>query len=262
MELGLGDKRALIMGSTRGMGRAIAERLAHEGARVALCGRELATAAQVAEEINAATHNNARGYALDLGQDSSVEALIAALDADFGGIDIILCNGGGPPPGRVADVAPELWMAQFQPMFVNQLRLVSAFLPGMRERKWGRILVLSSSGVLQPIPNLGISNALRSSLIGWAKTLSNEVAPDGVTVNTIMPGRIKTDRVDQIDAAAAEREGKTVEEIVRASRATIPIARYGTVEEFADVAAFLMSERASYVTGGLIRVDGGAVRSV
>ena len=147
-------------------------------------------------------------------------------------------------------------------MFVNQISIVNAFLPGMRERGWGRILVISSSGIAQPIPNLGISNAIRASQVGWAKTLSSETAADGVTVNTIAPGRIHTDRVDQIDAAGAANQGKTIDEIVRASHAVIPMGRYGTVAEFADTAVYLLSENASYVTGSVVRVDGGMIRGV
>lgn len=257
MELGLSDRRALVMGSTRGIGFGIADRLATEGARVAVCGRQQSSAIDAAGKINGAT-----GYALDLGDATSVDRLIAAVEADFGGLDIIVCNGGGPPPGSVAEVTPEVWEAQFQSMFVNQVRIVSAFLGPMRERQWGRVLIVASSGVIQPIVNLGISNALRSSLLAWAKTLAGEVAADGVTVNTILPGRIQTSRVDQIDAAAAERQGKPVADIVSASQAAIPARRYGTVEEIADVGVFLLSDRASYVTGGITRVDGGMIRSV
>ena len=147
-------------------------------------------------------------------------------------------------------------------MFLSLVDITNAFLPGMRERGWGRVLVTSSSGIVQPIPGLGISNTLRGALLGWAKTLAGEVAADGVTVNTILPGRIHTDRVDQIDAAAAERQGKTVADVVKASLATIPGGRYGTVEEYAAVAAFLVSARASYVTGSVVRVDGGVIRGV
>lgn len=258
MDFELKDRRALVMGSTRGMGNAIAKGLAAEGAAVALCGRDITDAETAAKQIG----GSARGYGLDLSDDGSVAALITALEADFGGLDLILCNGGGPPPGPIADVTAEVWQAQFQSMFVNQTRIVNAFLPGMRERGHGRVLILASSGVVQPIPNLGISNSLRSAMLGWGKTLAGEVAADGVTVNMILPGRIHTDRVDQIDKAAAERQGKPVEEIVRASRATIPAGRYGTVEEFADVAVFLLSARAGYVTGGVIRVDGGFIRGV
>lgn len=258
MDLGLKDRRALVMGSTRGIGYAIANGLAVEGARVAVSGRDLANAEAAADDMG----ENARAHALDLSDDASVAALISALENDFGGLDLIVCNGGGPSPGNIAEVAPESWMTQFQTMFVNQIRIVNAFLPGMRDRGWGRILVLSSSAVVQPIENLGMSNTIRAGQRGWAKTLSNEVALDGVTVNTLLPGRIHTARVDQIDAAAAERHGKTVAEIVRASHAAIPMGRYGTVEECADVAVFILSDRAGYMTGAVTRVDGGMIRSV
>lgn len=257
MDLGLDGKRALVMGSTRGMGYGIAEGLAAEGAKVAVCGRKLDDAKSAAAKIGDA----AKGYTLDLSNEASVTALVDAVKADFGEIDIVVCNGGGPPPGEISAVAPEVWTAQFQPMFVNQVRIVNAFLPGMRSRKWGRILSISSSGAVQPIPALGISNAIRGALVGWVKTLSGEVAKDGVTVNTIAPGRIQTERVDQIDNAAAEKQGKPVEEIVRASQATIPAGRYGTVAEFADTAVFLLSDRAGYITGSYIRVDGGYIRA-
>lgn len=257
MDLGLEGKRALVMGSTRGMGQGIAARLAAEGASVAVCGRKLGDAEAAAAEIA-----GSRAYALDLADETSIGALIDAVKADFGDLDIIVCNGGGPPPGSIADVSAETWAAQFQTMFINQLTIVNTFLPGMRERGWGRILVVSSSGIVQPIPNLGISNAIRASQVGWAKTLSSEVAPDGVTVNTVAPGRIHTDRVNQIDAAAAEKQGKSVEDIARASHATIPMGRYGTVAEFADTAVYLLSDNASYITGSIVKVDGGMIRGV
>lgn len=257
MDLGLKEKRALVMGSTRGMGRGIAERLSAEGAMVAVCGRNRSDADSVATELD-----NANAYSLNLSDTGSVAALIDAVQADFGGLDIIVCNGGGPPPGNIADVDADTWAAQFQAMFINQLSIVNAFLPGMRERGWGRVLVISSSGIVQPIQNLGISNAIRASQVGWAKTLSSEVAGDGVTVNTLAPGRIHTDRVDQIDAAAAKKQSKSVEEIARASHATIPMGRYGTVAEFADTAAYLLSANASYITGSVVKVDGGMIRGV
>lgn len=257
MDLGLKGRTAIVMGSTRGMGCGIARGLSREGARVAVCGRKHEDAAGVA-----ATLDDAKGYALDLSDAKSADALVGAVGKDFGTVDIVVCNGGGPPPGDVAAVGFDVWTAQFQTMFVNQLRIVNAFLPGMRQRKWGRILVVSSSGIQQPIPNLGISNALRAAQLGWAKTLSSEVAKDGVTVNTVVPGRIHTERVEQIDAAAADKQGKPIEDIVRASQAQIPAGRYGTVEEFADTAVYLLSANASYVTGGVIRVDGGYIRGV
>jgi 3-oxoacyl-[acyl-carrier protein] reductase len=145
-------------------------------------------------------------------------------------------------------------------MFLGHCQITAHFLPGMRTRGWGRILVCSSSGAVQPIPALAISNTYRAGLIAWAKTLSSEVAADGVTVNTILPGRIKTERLDEIDLAAAKRAGKPVDEVIAASVTTIPTGRYGTIEEFAAMAVFLLSARASYVTGTVLRVDGGFIR--
>lgn len=258
MDLGLKDKRALVLGSTRGMGRRIAEVLAEEGARVAVCGRKADDAQAVAADIGAA----ARAYGVDLADRSSVAALIDCCGSDFGGIDIVVNNGGGPPPGNIAEVSTELWEAQFRPIFLSQVEIAGAFLPGMRERLWGRILVVASSGTVQPIPHLGISNTLRVALTNWAKTLAGEVAADGVTVNTILPGRIQTERVNQIDENAAKTQNKTVEQVRAESRATIPADRYGTVDEFAKVAAFLVSDCASYVTGTVTRVDGGYIRGV
>jgi 3-oxoacyl-[acyl-carrier protein] reductase len=260
VDLGLKDRRALVLGSTRGIGRGIAEVLAAEGASVAVCGRSRSES--VAAGIAERSGTTARGYALDLADSASVSALIDSVSKDFGGIDLLLLNGGGPPPGGVAGLDGAVWQAQFRPMFLSQVAIANAFLPGMRERHFGRILVTSSSGAVQPIPSLGISNTLRGALLSWAKTLSAEVAADGVTVNTVLPGRIQTERVDEIDDAAAARQSVPVEEIVRTSKAAIPMGRYGTVEEYASVAAFLLSARASYVTGAVVRIDGGYIRGV
>ena len=202
MDLGLKDKRALVLGSTRGIGRGIAEVLGQEGAQVAVCGRDADGAKGLAAKIAERNSVTARSYALDLTDSTSVTALIDAATADFGGFDIVVNNGGGPPPGGVATVTTDVWEAQFRPMFLSQLEITNAFLPGMRERRWGRVLVTSSSGAVQPIAHLGISNTLRASLLTWAKSMASEVAADGVTVNTILPGRIHTDRVDQIDEIA------------------------------------------------------------
>ena len=260
MDLGLKGKRALVMGSSAGIGLGIAEILAAEGASVAICGRR--DTARIAEDLAKKTGSTVRGYHLDLADDASVAGLIEAVGNDFRGIDIVVMNGGGPPPGGVLGVEPDVWEAQFRPMFLNQVKIAMAFLGGMRERRWGRILVTSSSGAVQPIPALGISNTLRASLLSWAKSLSSEIAADGVTVNTVLPGRIQTDRVDEIDAAAAKRQGKPVEEIVSSSQATIPMGRYGTVDEYAKVCVFLLSACAGYVTGSVVRVDGGYIRAV
>jgi len=262
VDLGLTGKRALVLGGSRGLGKGIAEQLTAEGADVAICGRDGAAMQAQAADLAAQTGRTVRGYALDLADVSSVATLIESVRNDFNEIDIVINNGGGPPPRKIADVGTEGWEQQFRPMVVSQLEIANAFLAGMRDRGWGRILVISSSGAVQPIPGLGISNTLRGSLIGWAKTLSTEVAADGVTVNAIMPGRIHTDRVDSIDANASKNQGVPVEDIVKASHATIPAGRYGTAEEFSKVACFLVSDCAGYVTGSAIRVDGGYIRSV
>lgn len=262
MDLGLKDKRALILGSTRGIGRGIADVLAQEGASIAVCGRNADDASKVAEEINGNTGATTRSYGVDLADQESVAALIEACGSDFNGIDVLINNGGGPPPGGVAGVSMETWEAQYRPLFLSQVEIANAFLPGMRDRNWGRILVVASSGTVQPIPHLGISNTLRVALTNWAKTLAGEVAADGVTVNSILPGRIHTARVDSIDVNASKTQNKDVEQIRAESRATIPADRYGTVDEFAKVAAFLVSACASYVTGTVTRVDGGFIRGV
>ena len=262
MDLGLKGRRALVLGATRGLGRGIAEALAAEGATLAITGRSPDDAKSVAAEIASRYSATVHGLAFDAVDAASADALVDAAKAALGDVDVLVLNGGGPPPGPVTAVTDETWQQQFQAQFLSFVTITNAFLPGMRERKWGRVLVSSSSGVVQPIPNIGISNSLRSSLLGWAKTLSTEVARDGVTVNTILPGRIQTDRVDQIDAANAERTGQTIDQIKAASIASIPAGRVGTPEEYGAVAAFVLSDKAGYVTGSTIRVDGGQIRAV
>ena len=261
MDLGLKGKRALVLSSSRGLGRGIAEAIAAEGADVMLTARSEDKLKAAAEAINSRGAGRASYMVADLKADLDTihDKAVAALG---GPIDILVANTGGPPAGTALGVADDLWTTQFESMVLPVIKLSGLVIAGMRERKFGRILIVASSGVIQPIPTLVISNALRSSLVGWAKTMSTEVAADGVTVNMILPGRIETDRTGELDAANAKKQSKSVDEIAAAARAAIPAGRYGQVKEFADVACFLVSERASYVTGGLIRVDGGAIRSV
>ena len=260
MDLGLSGKRALVLSSSRGLGLGVAQSLAAEGANVMMTARSGDRLNAAAEAINAKRKGRAHAHVADL--KDNVEAIHkTAMDA-LGGIDILVANTGGPPARTALTVQPDEWVPYFEAMVVPVIKLMGLVLPGMRERKWGRILTVASTGVVQPIPNLVISNALRSSIVGWSKTLSGEVAKEGITVNVVLPGRIKTDRTTEIDSAAAKTQGKTVADVEAASLATIPMARYGKVQEFADVVCFLASERASYVTGSLVRVDGGAVRSV
>jgi 3-oxoacyl-[acyl-carrier protein] reductase len=257
MDLGLENRQALVTGASRGLGRAIAATLAAEGAQVVAVARNLERLNDlVASSLGGRGSITAR--ACDLGDSSAIEALGKLLQE----VDILVLNTGGPPPGPASDTTDAVWSAQFEAMFLSAIRLTRLALPGMRERGFGRILAVVSSGVIQPIPNLGISNALRAALVGWCKTLAGEVAAEGITVNCIAPGRIATDRVAELDQGRAKREGLDIGQVEKDARAAIPAGRYGDAAEFAAVAAFLASSRASYMTGGMIRVDGGMIRSV
>jgi 3-oxoacyl-[acyl-carrier protein] reductase len=260
VDLGLKGKRALVLSSSRGLGKACAESLAAEGADVVLTARSSDQLTAAMDGINAKGSGRAYKVVGDLSRDA--ERIYLHANDQLGGIDILIANTGGPPAGTALAVKPEQWTPQFEAIVVPVYTIAGLVLPGMRERGFGRIITIASTSVQQPLPNLVLSNALRSSIVGWSKTLSAEVARDGITVNMVLPGRILTDRTGQLDAANAKAQGKTVAEITEAMLASIPAGRYGRVEEFADVVCFLASARASYVTGSMIRVDGGAVRHV
>jgi 3-oxoacyl-[acyl-carrier protein] reductase len=256
MNLGLENRRALVTGASRGLGRAIALALAAEGAAVTAVARNAERLSQLTTAVSGPGSVTTR--VCDLSDPAAIQGLTGVLE----NLDVLVLNTGGPPPGTAADTADALWSAQFEAMFLSVVRLTRLALPGMRKRGFGRIIAVVSSGVIQPIPNLAISNAIRLALVGWAKTLATEVAGQGITVNCLAPGRIATDRLAELDQGRAKREAISLDEVERQSRATIPAGRYGESEEFASMAAFLASTQASYMTGGVIRIDGGMIRSV
>lgn len=256
MDLGLTDKRALVLGASRGLGAAIARTLAAEGAQVVAAARSVDRIEAWKADAAPGTAARVAAAAVDMADLASIDALLDSV----GEIDCLLLNAGGPPPGAAMEQDRAAWLKHFEPMAANLFHVAGRLLPGMIDRGWGRILTVASSGVEQPIPNLALSNGIRGAVAGWSKTLAAEVARHGVTVNLILPGRIATQRVGELDAANAKKQGKSVEDVATASAAAIPAGRYGDPQEFADMATFLLSARASYVTGSMIRVDGGATR--
>lgn len=257
MDLGVAGRVALVGASTSGLGEAVARALGAEGARVVVTGRRGDRAREIAAELPQAI-----GVEVDLGDPDAVDAMLkVAIDA-FGPPEIVVLNGPGPKPGRAAELSPEAVSSALGSLLGAHVGLVSRVLPAMRAAKWGRILAIGSSGVLAPLPNLALSNLGRQGLGGYLKTLAAEVAADGVTVNLLLPGRIGTRRVAELDQMAADARGIAVEEVVTESLRSIPAGRYGRPEEFGALAAFLCSAAASYVTGTATRCDGGLHRQL
>lgn len=266
MDLGLRGKVAIVSGASKGLGRAIAEGLAVEGAAVAICSRSEGAIIATAEAINSnAQVAAAGGQAVPVVADVSREADIARLAGQalerWGRVDILVTNAGGPPSGPLASLADGHWESAVQSLLFSAIRLSRHVIPSMQERRWGRILHVASFAVKQPIPNLGLSNAVRMAVVGLAKTQAIELAPYNILVNTICPGPIATERLETLNRQFAEREGVPYDAAVqRLWISQIPLGRLGEPVEFANLAVFLASERASFITGGTFQVDGGAVR--
>lgn len=262
MDLGLEGNVALVLAASRGLGRAIATELAREGARVVISSRDEDALAQTAAEVGEETGAEMDHRAADLTRVEDIRALISHTADRFGGVDILVNNTGGPPAGGFEDFEDEAWQTAFEQILLSVVRSVRGVLPFMRERGGGRIVNVASSSIKQPIENLLLSNTFRAGLAGLAKSLAAELAPNGILINTLGPGRISTARSASIDASRADALGVSVEEVRSQVEAQIPLGRYGTPEEFARVAAFLASPANSYVTGQAILVDGGMVRAL
>ncbi len=262
MDLGLKGKVALITGASSGLGRAIAEELAVEGADVVICARRADQLAEVAKSIEATTKRTVHAITADLAKPGEAARVVHDTIAAKGRIDVLLTNGGGPPSLPFEQTTLEQWHSAIAMNLESALELCRAALPGMKERKWGRILTLTSITVKQPVENLILSNSVRAAVTGFARTLANEVAPFNITVNNLLPGYTRTERLGGLASAVSARKGITEAQAYSVWESQIPMGRLGEPREFAALAAFLASERASYITGQSVAVDGGWIKSL
>src|SRR5688572_1596229 len=262
MDLGLRDKVALVAASSQGLGLAVAEELAAEGAKLIMCARGEDTLRKASDSIARSTGVEILGVGGDLTSLDDIQRIVSTGLNRFGRIDILVTNSGGPPSGTFDTFTNDDWENAVRGLLTSVINLTRLVLPGMKERGWGRILCITSIAAKQPVEGLMLSNSIRAAVTGFAKTLSNEVAEFGVTVNTILPGYTATERVQDLADALAEREGTDASKIRARWEAEIPMRRLARPEEFAALAAFLVSERASYITGSSIAVDGGWIKSM
>ncbi|HEU4433705.1 MAG TPA: SDR family oxidoreductase [Pyrinomonadaceae bacterium] len=262
MDLGLKNRVALVAAASQGLGRAVAEELAAEGASLVLCARNPTTLAETAAAIADSTGAHVLAAPADVTDVDQIARLVESANERFGRIDILVTNAGGPPAGRFDQITREQWEQASRLTLFSAIELARQVLPGMKERRWGRILNITSIAVKQPVENLMLSNSLRAGLTGFARTLANEVAADGVTVNNILPGYTRTERLDELANMMADKLGISASEFRAKWEQEIPMRRLGEPREFAALATFLVSERASYITGASIQVDGGWIRSL
>jgi 3-oxoacyl-[acyl-carrier protein] reductase len=262
MDLGLTGRVAIVTASSRGLGRACALELAREGATVVICARGGGQLAVTVDEIRTATGAEVLGMEIDLTDAAQIDHLANETLRRYGHIDVLVTNNGGPPAGFFDDFGDEDWLAAHQLTLMSAIRLIRAVLPAMRAQQWGRIVNITSVSVKEPIDNLLFSNVYRPGVVALAKTLSTQVAADGITINNVAPGYTRTDRVLELAQDRAEREHKAVEEILAERTSSYPTRRMGEPEELAALVAFLASERASYITGTTIQVDGGYVKGL
>lgn len=258
MDLGLRGKVAMVAGASRGLGFAVAKALADDGARVSIASRDEAAIRAAAQRIG----GEAMGTPVDVRSADAIREWAAATETRYGGIDLLFTNAGGPPAGATLSFDDDAWQDAADLLLFSTLRMIRAAVPSMKTRGGGAILVSTSSSVKEPVQNLGLSTVLRASVSALAKTLALELAADRIRVNQIIPGRIDTDRVRQLDEINAKKQGVSADEAKRRAIGAIPMARYGEIEEFGKVGAFLLSDAAAYMTGATVQVDGGLIRSV
>ena len=262
MDLGIKGRAALVVAASKGMGKACALGLAAEGARVVMCARGEAGLHEAAAAVKHATGAEVLAVPADVARAEDIRRVVAKTVEAFGSVDILVANAGGPPPGPFDQMTDEQWQAAFEQVHLSTVRLIRAVLPHMRRGAWGRILAIQSSSVKQPVEGLVLSNGIRPAVAGLFKTLAVDLAKDGITVNLVLPGRIMTDRFIEHQTDRARRAGLTLEQQMALAATDIPAGRIGTPEEFASMVVFLASARASYVTGSVIQVDGGLIKSV
>jgi 3-oxoacyl-[acyl-carrier protein] reductase len=262
MDLGLRGKTAIVAAASKGLGKGVARAFALEGANVVMFSRDQAAIQAAAREVQEAAGEGAQvlGLVADVTHAADLERVVSTTVERFGGVDILFNNAGGPKPGMFDSLTDDDWQAAFHLNLMSAIRLTRLCLPYMRAKRWGRVITSTSSSVKQPLPTLMLSNAVRSATTAWSKTLSDQVAADAITVNTLAPGRIDTERIQQIDEDLAQRQGRSREDVARDALNTIPLRRYGRPDEFGAAAAFLASEPAAYITGVTLLVDGGLFR--
>ncbi len=266
MDLGLSNRRALVMGGTKGLGRSIADALADEGAALVISGRDQDRLNEAAAALKSRGAVSAIGVVGDVASGEAMDRLADAAIAAMGGVDILVLNHGGPPQCTASDMTEAMLVEWFQHIVVSPIRIANRLLPAMRARGWGRVIVVGSTGMQQPIPTLALSNTLRASIWAWLKTLSGEVAADGVTMNVLAPGTILTDRTRDSAALLGRQKNISFEEALTERLADavkqIPAGRVGMPDDYGPMGAFLASDRAGYITGSMIRVDGGRIRGM
>jgi len=262
MDLGLAGRVALVCGSTKGIGRGVAKALAQEGARVALNGRHESAVDQAARQLAAETGQTVSPFVADVGIEAQAAALVTRVHHELGRLDVLFCNASGPPAAAFSQQTAEAFHRAIELNLLSTVHLARAAVPLMRKRQWGRIICLTSVAAKQPLPGLILSTTARAGVLGFSKALADEVAAEGITVNVVCPGFIATERITELAETRAKREQRASQEIMREMVAEIPLGRMGRTEELAAAVAFLASERASYITGAVLQVDGGFTRSI